>query len=321
MHKTFLSCDWGNSSFRLRLIDIVSGQIIAESSDGEGIGAVYALWKNPAKDEKERIPFYLSVIQNHIKKIEQHTGNSTGNIPVILSGMASSTIGMLALPYTVLPFSLSGEDLQYKRIEKTASFVHDLVIISGARTATDVMRGEEIQLIGCAAEALDARKIFIFTGTHSKHITISLGKATDTATYMTGEFFELLANKSILSDSVAAGAALEDKENKPAFEQGVKESMQQNLLHNSFMVRTNQLFKRYSKEANYFYLSGLLIGSELGQLAEREMDEITIVGDKKLVTNYLLALKVLGINCKVTTVDAMQATIKGQLVLFKQVYQ
>ena len=32
------------------------------------------------------------------------------------------------------------------------------------------------------------------------------------------------------------------------------------------MVRTNQLFEKYSGEENYYYLSGLLIGNELSEI-------------------------------------------------------
>jgi 2-dehydro-3-deoxygalactonokinase len=321
MLKTFLSCDWGTSSFRLRLIDVASGQIIAASTADEGIAAVYALWKQSGAGEKERIGFYRPVIQKHIKRIEQDTAGSTANIPVIISGMASSSMGMVELPYTEFPFLLNGDDLQYKKIEQTAAFPHDLVIISGAKTDNDVIRGEEIQLIGCVAGDAAARQLFIFPGTHSKHIAAAAGSAVDAATFMTGEFFELLSAKSILSDSLAAGTTIEDDENKPAFEQGIKDSLQQNLLHYSFMVRTNQLFKRFSKTANYFYLSGLLIGTELSQLSKTKTEAITIVGDKILALNYLLAIKVLGIDARTTIADAATATIRGQMVICRRLYQ
>jgi 2-dehydro-3-deoxygalactonokinase len=320
MHTTFLSCDWGTSSFRLRLVEAASGRIIASSFGEEGIAAAFALWKQPDNEKKERIAFYRSVIATHIKKIEQDNKISTGEIPVIISGMASSSIGMVELPYTALPFLLTGEDLQFKKIERTNEFSHELVILSGARTDADVIRGEETQLIGCAGNETIAQQIFIFTGTHSKHIVTAGGKAVSLSTYMTGEFFELLSAKSILSDSLATGAAVEDDEASRAFEQGVKDSRRQNLLHYSFMVRTNQLFRRFSKTANYFYLSGLLIGSELGQLPKKEMDAVTIVGDGKLVSNYRLALKLLDIDTAVTVVDAAAATIRGQLIMYKQVF-
>jgi len=38
MNKSFLSCDWGTSSFRLRLIDVGSGMPAGESVSDEGIG-------------------------------------------------------------------------------------------------------------------------------------------------------------------------------------------------------------------------------------------------------------------------------------------
>ncbi|MEP7278412.1 MAG: 2-dehydro-3-deoxygalactonokinase [Bacteroidota bacterium] len=320
MTNQFFSCDWGTSSFRLRLIDLSSAQILAESTAGEGIAAVYALYKEKAGTGKDRSSFYLPVIKKHIKAIEQSTGLPTSGIPVMLSGMASSAIGMLELPYARLPFSLNGKGLQYKKIERTKEFAHDLVIISGACTNHDVMRGEETQLIGCAGQAIVAHQTFIFTGTHSKHITVSGGKATDIATYMTGEFFELLTTKSILSGSISAGGVIDQPENKQAFEQGVKDSLLTNLLHNSFRVRTNQLLKQLPAAANYFYLSGLLIGTELSQLAKEETQAIMMVGEKKLLLHYQLAWKTLGNTCPVTTLEAALATIQGQLVLYKRIY-
>lgn len=322
MHKTFLGCDWGTSSLRLWLIDIGSGNILAASSSvHEGIAAVHELWKQSGLAEKQRIHFYVSVLQKHIKKIEADAAINTAGIPVIISGMASATIGIIELPYTELPVSLTGRELQYKKIEKTNDFLHDLVIISGARTNTDVMRGEETQLIGCFTGESVAEQTFIFTGTHSKHIATRLNAAVSLSTFMTGEFFELLTVKSILSASVAAGGSIENNEGRQAFEQGVADSLRQNLLHDSFMVRTNQLFKLFSPTANYYYLSGLLIGAELNQVSKNKDLAITIVGEQKLVSLYRFALKVLGIVSPVTVTDAATACIQGQRIMYQLLYE
>ncbi len=320
MADKFLSCDWGTSSFRLRLVDTVSLQIISESYSDEGIAATFAAWQKTGSSENERIYFYQSVIDRHIKKIEQQAGSRVNYIPIIISGMASSSIGMLEIPYASLPFLLNGEGLQYKKIDKTALFQYDMVIISGVSTGNDVMRGEETQLIGCANTAIMLNEIFIFTGTHSKHIKTDTNKATAIKSFMTGEFFELLGKKSVLSDSVAAGGSIDEPESKTAFEQGVQDSQQGNILHYGFMVRTNQLFKRFSKKANYFYLSGLLVGTELGYLTGTKIDTITIAGDEELVHNYTLALKALGIKAKIQTADTAAVTIKGQLRIYEKVY-
>ena len=41
--KNFISCDWGTSSFRLRLIETDTRQVLAESRSAQGIATAYAL--------------------------------------------------------------------------------------------------------------------------------------------------------------------------------------------------------------------------------------------------------------------------------------
>ena len=43
--KNFISCDWGTSAFRLRIIDEGTKQVLAETISAQGISATYALWK------------------------------------------------------------------------------------------------------------------------------------------------------------------------------------------------------------------------------------------------------------------------------------
>ncbi|HTE11644.1 MAG TPA: 2-dehydro-3-deoxygalactonokinase [Chitinophagaceae bacterium] len=321
MNKRFLSCDWGTSSFRLRLIDVGSGESISESLSDEGISSVYEEWIKAGLKEKQRVHFYFSVIDRHIKKIKQKVKDMEKGMPVIISGMASSNIGMIELPYTILPFSSGGKDIEVKRIENENFFAHELNIISGARTKTDVMRGEETQLIGCANGNMKEKQLFIFTGTHSKHIVTVSGEATDIKTYMTGELFSLLTTHSILADSVWPFGDADAEENSAAFAQGVKNGADHNLSHSLFAVRTNQLLKRLSKEANYYYLSGLLIGAELGELSKTAIDTITIVGEERLTANYSEALKILHCNAHVKKTDAATATIRGQLAIYRRIYQ
>ena len=155
MNKSFLSCDWGTSSFRLRLIDVGSGMPAGESVSDEGIGWANEAFVQKGYEENQRLPFYCAIIDRHIKKIKAHVKDLEDDVPVIVSGMASSNMGILELPYTLLPFSTGGEDIGVKSIGKGHSFTHELHIISGVCTATDVMRGEETQLIGIVTGKLD----------------------------------------------------------------------------------------------------------------------------------------------------------------------
>jgi 2-dehydro-3-deoxygalactonokinase len=188
--------------------------------------------------------------------------------------MASSSIGMLELPYSNLPFSLSGSDLTVHAMGSKADFLHDVLLISGVRSEQEVMRGEETQMIGLflsGTEKYPGKGIYILPGTHSKHIAVEEARMTGFESYMTGELFHVLGKYSILKDAVSEtrSSALADPANRDAFNRGVLESARHPVLRSLFSVRSNQLFDRMSKEQNGFYLSGLLIGAELAGLQHK----------------------------------------------------
>lgn len=317
----FLSCDWGTTAFRLRLVETNSLEVLAEESSNRGIAESYQQWKQTGGDEKKRVSFYLNIISGYISLIAERTGFSLHNIPLIISGMASSTIGMIELPYRELPVSVNGSDLHIECMDENKDFQHKTVIISGLKTADDVMRGEETKLVGSASSDTDSQgHIYIFPGTHPKHIEVKDGQIKTFKTYMTGEVFSLLSAKSILSVSVAENREFHAEKNIHCFEKGVRESIHSNLLHSCFLVRTNQLFKKLSPEENYHYLSGLLIGNELKDLAGRNLD-ITVVGSAALSQQYLAGLNVLGLphGALLSSMDADEALIKGQSIIYKKV--
>jgi len=310
----FISCDWGTTSFRLRLIDSASQKVLTEVKSNQGIADIYAAWKELERDESERISFYQSILKNQLKELQQQVNDRLHGLPIIISGMASSNIGMIELPYKTLPFSIDGSNLEIKNVKATEAFPHAMMIISGARTNHDVMRGEEVQLMGCDFLSSEER-IYILPGTHSKHVTIKDQKVIDFMTYMTGEFFHLLSHHSILSRSVHEEIRSFSGSRLKAFEDGVEQSAQHNILRNAFLVRTNQLFDRYSKEENHHYLSGLLIGTELKELALRNV-AITIVASTLMRRYYSIALQKLG-HRQFEFFDADEALVKGHCKVFQ----
>lgn len=319
LKTTFLSCDWGTSSFRLRLVERASLKVLAEDSSKEGNAATAELWKQAGKPPEKRVAFYQAIIQTHLKKLEEAVGMALDDVPVVISGMASSTIGMLEVPYKPLPFATDGSDLAVKILEPTPDFKHAVMLISGVKSDDDVMRGEEVQLVGCRFEEATEAQLFLHPGTHAKHVLVQNGRATSLKTYMTGEFFSLLSTKSILAASVEEGGKLEDGNNLNWFEKGVHNSQEANLLHNAFLVRTNDLFKKASKPENYFYLSGLLIGSECRDLLGHEPAGIMLAGEPVLVALYAAALRTLGIADKISvqTKAAEEVTLNGQAAVLE----
>ncbi|MEP7253544.1 MAG: 2-dehydro-3-deoxygalactonokinase, partial [Ginsengibacter sp.] len=199
--EQFISIDWGTSSLRCRVVNAESNGIEAEVCSEMGIAYVFENWNSIGKPEQERLSFYQAILGEEIKKLEKNMSERLDGLAVIISGMASANIGMKNLPYKVLPFSISGGDLGVEFINSTKDFNHNTLLVSGVRSDNDVMRGEETQLIGSVTGSND-EELYIFPGTHSKHMTVRNGQVNEFKTYMTGEVFSLLSTKSILSKSI-----------------------------------------------------------------------------------------------------------------------
>jgi len=317
--KYFLSCDWGTTSLRVRLIDVKQEKILLEESSDEGIAATFDRWQQtPGKDEQQKTGFYLTVIDRCIRKLEQRCDKSLRGVNMIISGMASSSVGFIDVPYAEVPLPVDGSGFKTASISANSQFGHDCLVISGVRTDADVIRGEETQLIGCIdpAKAPVKNGLFIFPGTHSKHIRVQNDKIIGFKTYMTGEFFELLSAKSILKNSIEA-ASLSENGNLRAFDKGVRDAVAGNLLHSAFTTRTNHLFNKLNKEENFCYLSGLLIGTELKDLPD-DAETVNLICGAHLATWYCAALDDLGIKYTYSPVAANNATWMGQLKIGRQ---
>jgi 2-dehydro-3-deoxygalactonokinase len=290
-------------------------------SQDKGIANAFEAWKQSGGKKEERFSFYLDIIKEHITRLEQQEKISIKDAPLVISGMASSSMGMMDIPYKKIPFKMDGSGLEYRKIKKTKDFTHDMLIISGAKTSDDAMRGEETQLIGCTHHKGEQR-LFIFPGTHSKHILVKKGRVIDCKTYMTGEFFDLLSSKSILSGSVREEEGLNDRDSKKAFKKGIDDSGQ-SILHTAFGVRTNYLFKKMTKQENYYYLSGLLIGTELKEVIQSNYKKITLVVNESMKPFYVTALKMMGIKKTKNSFlveDVDTTLVRGQLKIWESLY-
>ena len=314
--KTLISCDWGTSSFRLRLVDITTGKVLSELNTNQGIKDTFSAWNANKNEANDRQTFYSNILSEQIKNLND--AGSLNGIPVIISGMASSSIGLLDLPYKELPFSTDGIDLLVHTIRATEDCPHAITLVSGAKTATDVLRGEETILIGCEIPLDEQKRLYIFPGTHSKHIIVQQGKVVDFTTYMTGEFFDLLANKSILAASVKKDIPAHDGIYEAAFKKGVLKGANVNLLSSAFKVRINQLNNKLTATENYNYLSGLLIGCELNTVNRNDDFFITIVAGQTLLQQYLLAFQVLGFDKNIQGLNADTALVNGHCKLYKK---
>src|SRR6184192_552896 len=106
MPAQFLSCDWGTSSFRLRLVSTATNETLVESFATTG---VKELFERANERSVFRAGLFAEVAANHIKEISLR--HSFNGVPLIISGMASSAIGWKELPYARVQFALDGTGL------------------------------------------------------------------------------------------------------------------------------------------------------------------------------------------------------------------
>lgn len=329
MEPHIFCCDWGTSTLRLRLVEEESKKVIREIQTGEGVGRLYAAWQEDGAREESRQAYFLRILQTHIITLSTELDFPISHIPIVISGMASSSLGLRDIPYARLPFALDGRDVSAIHIGAELHFAHEVFLISGVRSDEDVIRGEEVEIVGLcslpelASQIGDGESIIVLPGTHSKHIRIKDNHIVSFKTFMTGEFYGLLAERSILRDSlmVADHTAIVEAANQRAFLSGVATSADASLLHSSFRTRTNHLFGKLTKIENAFFLSGLLIGHELRDLGkQREVCNLVVCAGEKLFRQYTLACEALGYsNATYISSDRLEeATVAGQLKIYKQ---
>ena len=325
MKKFVLGCDWGTSSFRLRLIDRQTQTVVDRITSDEGISKTFTAWKKTGEAKGvSRDRFFQQHLRKQVLAIAEKTGMSLDGVNMVLSGMASSSIGMDELPYAPVPFPVDGSRAIVKRFDKQPDFPHEILLISGVCSEHDVMRGEETQLIGLLALLDDdhypvADTVILFPGTHSKHVYIQNHQVVDFQTFMTGEVYNLMAHHSILKDSVSTSQSAGFSEaEQSAFVAGIHDLSSSAILNSLFRVRINQLFNKLSKRENACYLSGILIGSELKALVSRPHWQLMLCSNSNLYELYQLAMEELGLSGRMTTISADyldRATIAGQLKL------
>ncbi|WP_366184008.1 2-dehydro-3-deoxygalactonokinase [Flavobacterium ovatum] len=311
--KTFVSVDWGTTNLRLRLVEVPSLKIVEEVVSPKGIKTIYNEWLDFGGDKET---YFLNFLK---KQLAFFVTNISSDVTIVISGMASSSIGLRELPYADLPFKTDGKTLYIETIQSDI-IPNTIQLISGVKSDSDVIRGEEVEIIGLVNEEdVNQSIVFITPGTHSKHVLCEKGVITNFFTFMTGEVFSVISENTILKASIEKTDFDESVLN--AFEQGVQKAMEgKSLLNTLFKVRTNNLFKEKTNVENYYYLSGLMIGEELQSLRELECDYIKLCAGGKLFELYHKAIEILGLESKTkiiksTVVDL--SVVKGQWNIIK----
>ena len=260
----FIAVDWGTTNRRAYRLDS-SGKCAAEFEDDKGVLSV----------PKDGFPDAISDIRQRL-----------GDYPLLLAGMVGSNRGWKEAPYVSCPAGI--DDLAAKLVwaGEREAIVPGVSYLGQGRA--DVMRGEEVQLLGAVTAGLiDPMGLVGHPGTHNKWATLRHGKIDSFQTVMTGELYNLLKEHSILSDLLQGEVRAND-----VFKRAARHAIDNEALPaDLFGVRARVLLGQAKEEDAASYASGLLIGADVRiGLSIPTGAQIAVIGRPELTHLYATAI-------------------------------
>jgi 2-dehydro-3-deoxygalactonokinase len=287
----FIAVDWGTTNRRAYLID-GSGNRTNEFEDQKGVLSV------PAGE-----------FEGAVAEIRERLGDK----PMMLAGMIGSNRGWKEAPYVAAPAGLDDLVKGLVWVGDREAIVPGVCYLKNGRA--DVMRGEEVQLLGAAAAGLvDPDALVCHPGTHNKWATLRGGRIHDFRTVMTGELFSLLKQHSILADLLNA-----EVEANEAFKGAAKHAFfNETLPAELFEIRARVLLGQAEKEDAPSYTSGLLIGTDVRiGLSLPTSAQVTVIGRPDLTRLYATAIR--EVDREAVELDGEQCFLEGIKEIAKRI--
>ncbi|MGZ2411787.1 2-dehydro-3-deoxygalactonokinase [Sphingomonas sp. F9_3S_D5_B_2] len=279
----FIAVDWGTTNRRAYVVD-GSGRCGAEFEDSKGV---------------------LSVGSGGFPAAVEEIRERLGDKPLLLAGMIGSNRGWKEAPYVACPAGVEDLAKGLAWPGEREAIVPGVCCTGNGRA--DVMRGEEVQLLGAiAAGTVDQNALVCHPGTHNKWTSVRRGQIASFRTVMTGELFNLLKQHSILADQI--GGEVEPNE---AFRAGARHGWSNNdLPAELFSIRARMLLKQSPWEDPASYASGLLIGTDVRiGLSDPVSAQVVVMGRPELTRLYAAAIEEAGRTA--IQVDGEQSFVAG----------
>lgn len=280
MTPALITLDWGTSSLRAYLM-AADGTVLDRRASGQGIMALGGA----------TFPGVLAAVAGDWARAH-------GPLPVLLSGMVGSRQGWVEARYAPCPAGLADLAAALVDVPDAPPGFGRVAIVPGVlkdeEAAPDVIRGEEVEVLGALSRLLRSDGLFVLPGTHSKWVRVREGAIATFSTYMTGEVFAALKGHTILGRMMGDGGFSPD-----GFRRGVEAAAGLTggagaLLGRLFSIRALGLTGRLAEVDSADFLSGLLIGAELMD-ATRGHEPFTLVANPALTERYEAAATRLGL--------------------------
>lgn len=282
-----LAVDWGSTNRRVFVL-AADGTVLETAQDDRGI---------------------LAMDGSNFAAEAAAMRSRWGDLQMLCAGMIGSNRGWADAGYVSAPASLAGIAKAVHWVEPgRTAIVPGVSRDEGGRA--DIMRGEEVQLLGAAAAGLVSPDAWLCQpGTHAKWARLERGALADFTTAMTGEIFAQLRRGGLLADGLDG-----EVRDGPAFRAGVQAARGGDLLARLFGARASMVLGKRPRADQASYVSGLLIGSDCASrldsdFARARTEGVDVLASPALGNLYLAALDELG--CKARLVDSHTAFLAG----------
>lgn len=290
---SLVAVDWGSSQRRTFMLDD-AGTVLARHADAAGV---------------------LTLEPGGAAQAFSALRAACGDTTILMAGMIGSDRGLVQVPYTCCPASMSNIIKGLVWIDDRAAILPGVAYRENMRC--DVMRGEEVQILGAlSANMLPHDALVCQPGTHNKWVTVEGGEIRGFRTAMSGEIFALLCGSGTLAPQLK-----DPVEFGQAFIDGVKLGLNgRGAIAEIFSVRAGLLLGELEREQSSSFLSGILIGDDIRAGVFEAMkpgDTVHVLGHGLLTTLFVKALGVAGCNAKL--IDSESAFLAGMISIQKAI--
>lgn len=227
-----------------------------------------------------------------------------GPVTMLLAGMIGSSRGWLETPCVPSPCCLA--DLAAATLRPQ----EDILLVPGVSRMdplgrADIMRGEEVQLLGAVAGGLvPSSALLCRPGGQCRWAWIAEGCIADFATAMTGELFSVLRTQGLLAPLL--GAPVTDG---AAFARGLAEAGRNDLPVSLFGAHAAALRGTLQRSDASAFVFGLLVGSDVAVRLRDGPAEVHVLGGTGTSALYARAIRHFGGTARL--VDGHRAFVAG----------
>ncbi len=204
---------------------------------------------------------------------------------ILASGMITCEFGLCHLPHVTAPAGLRAlhESMHEVVISDISAipfvFIRGVKSVGGSLCDTDMMRGEEAELMGLPLYSGE-KTLYVLPGSHSKLIEVDAdGRISHFSTMLTGEMIAALSQNTILCDAVDLSIPTYDE---AYLLEGSRYTMNRGLNEALFKVRILKNLFDTTPEKVYSFFLGAVLCTEIERICASDATRVVIGGKSQI---------------------------------------